>query len=128
MIAAVVKAIIGAYRSAFAVLPMSSAALVPVAVMVLLTLGEMLSLPMLNAVVGKRAPAGSIGRYMGAYTLAFGVAFAISPLLGTTVYEQLGPQSLWLGIGLLGPLTWIAFSLLANQFAREHRQENGKNL
>jgi hypothetical protein len=60
--------------------------------------------------------------------LAFGVAFAISPLLGTTVYEQLGPQSLWFGVGLLGPLTWIGFTLLANQFVHKHRQENGKNL
>jgi predicted MFS family arabinose efflux permease len=100
----------------FAILPLSSAALVPVAVMALLTLGEMLALPMLNAVVGKRAPSGSTGRYMGAYTLAFGVAFAISPLVGTAVYERLGPQSLWFGVGLLGVVAWIGFSLLAKRF------------
>ncbi|RLE21314.1 MAG: MFS transporter [Acidobacteria bacterium] len=80
------------------------------------SLGEMLNLPMVNAVVAARAGRRSAGRYMGAYTLSFATAFVVSPLLGTAIYQRLGPSVLWYGIGCSGLLLFVGFQLLARRF------------
>jgi len=54
-----------------AVLVLQGGAAVAVASILVVTLGEMLSLPLSNAVVANRAPASRAGAYMGAYTVAF---------------------------------------------------------
>jgi MFS family permease len=81
--------------------------------MVVLTVGEMLSMPITNAVVAERAGAGSVGRYMGAYTLAFSTAFVVGPIVGTAIYQNLGPRVLWLGIGAIGVALALAFTSLS---------------
>jgi MFS family permease len=81
--------------------------------MVVLTVGEMLSMPITNTVVAERAGASSVGRYMGAYTLAFSTAFVIGPIAGTTIYQDLGPTVLWYGIGAVGVALGLAFSSLS---------------
>ena len=81
--------------------------------MVVLTVGEMLSMPITNTVVAERAGAASVGRYMGAYTLAFSTAFVIGPIVGTTIYQDLGPTVLWCGIGVVGVVLGLAFSSLS---------------
>jgi len=80
------------------------------------SLGEMLSLPMVNAVVAARAGRQSAGRYMGAYSLAFATAFVVSPLVGSWVYENFGPSMLWYGIGSVGLLLLAGFRGLAPRF------------
>ena len=57
------------------------------------TLGEMLSLPLTNAVAGHRAPPGQSGAYMGAYTLAFSAAFVLGPTTGTAVFQAFGGEA-----------------------------------
>ena len=81
--------------------------------MVVLTIGEMLSMPITNAVVAERAGSEAVGRYMGVYTLAFSTAFVIGPIVGTAVYQNLGPRVLWLGIGAVGVVLGIAFAALS---------------
>jgi predicted MFS family arabinose efflux permease len=87
----------------------------PIAVlaMVVLTAGEMLSMPITNAVVADRAGTGLVGQYMGVYTLAFSTAFVIGPIVGTAVYQNLGPRMLWLGVGALGVFLAVAFASLS---------------
>ncbi|MCP4659219.1 MAG: MFS transporter [bacterium] len=99
-------------------LALGSGALIPIGVMVMLTLGEMLTFPMCNAIVAQRAGTESTGRYMGAYTLSFGIAFFLSPALGTAVYESLGPRALWFGIASTGVLLGAGFAALAPRFRR----------
>jgi len=82
------------------------------------TAGEMLSLPMTNAVAASKAGGASAGRYLGAYWLAFAAAFVLAPALGTAIYERLGPSALWFGIGGLGVLLAAGFLALARVFAR----------
>jgi predicted MFS family arabinose efflux permease len=77
------------------------------------TVGEMLSLPLANSVAAQRAEAGSAGRYLGAYTLAFSSAFVAAPMIGTAVYERIGPRALWGGVGAMGIVLCGAFALLA---------------
>ena len=80
------------------------------------TFGEMLNLPMINAVVAARAGRRSAGRYMGAYTLSFATAFVVSPLIGSVIYQRLGPSALWYGIGCCGLLLFAGFSMLSRKF------------
>lgn len=34
-------------------------------------------------------------------------AFVFAPATGMNVFEKLGPDALWYGIGAMGPLLWI---------------------
>jgi MFS family permease len=78
-----------------------------------LTTGEMLALPISNTVVAGRAGRAQMGRYMGAYTLAFSTAFVIGPVAGTAVYQYLSPNTLWFGIGAVGIIVGIGFASLS---------------
>jgi MFS family permease len=96
-----------------ALLSLGSSWMIAVLAMVVLTVGEMLSMPITNAVVAERAGTASVGRYMGAYSLAFSTAFVIGPIVGTAVYQNLGPRTLWLGIGAIGVVLALAFASLS---------------
>lgn len=85
---------------------------------VIWTCGEMLSLPLIEAVVANRAGAGQSGRYMGIFTTSFSLAFVLSPLVGTGVYERFGSDALWYGWGALGLVLWAGFSALAPRLGR----------
>jgi predicted MFS family arabinose efflux permease len=96
-----------------AILPFGPPYSFAVAAMVVLTVGEMLAMPISNTVVAERAGRGRTGRYMGIYTLAFSTAFVIGPVAGTAVYQHLGPDVLWFGIGGIGILLGIGFAALS---------------
>ena len=96
-----------------AILPFGPGWITAVAFMVVLTVGEMLSMPIANAVVAERAGVGSVGRYMGIYTLTFSTAFVLGPIVGTATYQNLGPQALWFGAGAVGVVLAIAFAALS---------------
>jgi predicted MFS family arabinose efflux permease len=96
-----------------ALLPLGPAWSTAVLAMAVLTVGEMLAMPITNAIVAERAGQRSVGRYMGAYTLAFSTAFVIGPVAGTWVYQNVGPQYLWFGIGVAGVVLALAFAALS---------------
>lgn len=83
------------------------------------TVGEMLTLPLLSSVVAERASRGNYGRYMGAYTFAYAIAFIIAPGGGTWIYERFGPDPLWFGIGIFGPALAAYALLLAGPIRRD---------
>jgi MFS family permease len=85
------------------------------------TLGEMLFFPLTNTVVAERAAGRKQGSYMGVYTVAFSAAFVIAPLYGTWVYENLGPEVLWFGLGGFGVVQFLAALALIKPFRREMR-------
>ena len=85
------------------------------------TLGEMLALPLMNAVVADRAGPGNRGRYMGMITMSFAIAFMLAPLAGTFVFDRFGPDALWYGVGLLGLPLWGGALLLAGPLRRPRR-------
>lgn len=107
-----------------ALLPLGTTAWLAFASMAVVAIGEMLSFPVVNAVVARRASRSSAGRYMGAYTMTFGSAFIVAPLVGTWVYENLGPGVLWYGIGVLGLVLLAVYYGLAPAFrpARERTE------
>ncbi len=97
-----------------ALLPFGPPYAVAVAAMVVLTVGEMLAMPISNSVVAQRAGRGQVGRYMGIYTLAYSAAFVVGPVAGTAVYEHLGPDALWFGVGGIGVLLGFGFGSLSS--------------
>ncbi|MFC2144599.1 MFS transporter, partial [Acidobacteriota bacterium] len=70
-------------------------------------------MPFTNAVVAERAGVGSVGRYMGVYTLTFSTAFVLGPIAGTAIYQNISPQALWYGTGAVGIVLAIAFAALS---------------
>ena len=87
------------------------------------TFGEMLALPIINAIVGQRASKGYRGQYMGLYTMAYSFAFIIAPVAGTFVYERFGPATLWHSSGVLGILLWLAFMALRKPLEGDDTRE-----
>jgi len=71
---------------------------------VIWTLGEMVSSPLIAAYVAQIAPERFRGRYMGLFVTAWSVALCIGPPLGTFVFER-NPAALWAGCGVLGLLS-----------------------
>ena len=78
-----------------------------VAAMAILTLGEIISLPMASTYVASIAPEHMRGRYMGALGLAWSAAWVFGPFAGMYLFE-VAPQLPWLACGLLGALAaWL---------------------
>lgn len=80
-----------------AVLLLGTHPMIPVAMMLVATVGEMLVFPSSNVVVAGRAKASHLGRYMGLYGTSMSVSFIIAPWLGLRTYEQFGAAGLWGG-------------------------------
>jgi MFS family permease len=85
---------------------------------VIWTIGEMLALPLVESIVADRADERSRGRYMGLFTMSFGVSLVVAPVIGMWVYERLGPDPLWFSCGALGVALWIGFELLGSRLKR----------
>jgi MFS family permease len=75
---------------------------------VIWTIGEMILLPTMSNVVAELAPPDRRGEYMGLYSMAWGLAFAIGPWLGTFVLERYGRVTLWGGAFVAAALASIA--------------------
>ena len=89
--------------------------------MLLMTAGEMLSMPFMNSFMISRTDTGNRGQYAGLYTVAWSVAQVIGPFSGTQIAERFGYTTLWWVIGGVSVTTalgfkWMSYrSGLANQ-------------
>ena len=66
------------------------------------TFGEMMLFPQASAFVAEVAPPEKRGQYMGAYSLAFNLAFAVAPWAGTAAFAEYGAKVLWIGVYAIG--------------------------
>jgi MFS family permease len=89
----------------------------------LYTVGEVLGFPVASAIVADLAPPDLRGRYQGAFHMAWGLAFTLSPLVGGEVLHRFGGRTLWLGCLVVGALA-AALHLAAGP-ARRRRLERG---
>lgn len=99
----------------FGILPLGAGWGIAVVSLVIWTVGEMLSIPAAGGWVANRAGVAHRGKYMGLHVAAWGVAMIFAPLMGTWVYEQYGPESLWLLLALVGLVAWAGFQVLAKR-------------
>jgi predicted MFS family arabinose efflux permease len=76
------------------------------------TFGEMLSMPLVTALIAGRADDTTRGRYMGMFSFSFSLAFIISPAAGTAIYGRFGGDAVWVVCAAVCLLLAAAFSAL----------------
>ncbi|GAA4469557.1 MFS transporter [Nemorincola caseinilytica] len=79
---------------------------------VLVTAGEMLSMPFMNTFWSGRTNSHNRGQYAGLYTAAWSVAQVIGPYSGGQAAQHLGFYTLWLAVGAIGAICALGFNWL----------------
>lgn len=87
-----------------------------VAAMAILTVGEMVTIPIANAVVASFAPEEMRGRYSFVYGNSWGISFATGPYLAGLVLDNYDPNLLWYACGLIGMIAVLGFLALHRAF------------
>jgi len=82
------------------------------AAMAVITLGEMVMVPVSNALIFQFAPQEMRGRYSFVYGLSWGISFAAGPVLAGLIMDNLDPNWLWYACGLLGLAATFGFLAL----------------
>lgn len=80
--------------------------------MVVLTIGEMIMIPTSTTLTANLAPSDMRGRYMGIYTVSWGVAVGFGPVLGGVLNDRVAPVAIWYGAALLGMAAAAGFIVL----------------
>ncbi len=81
--------------------------------MVIITIGEMLVAPIGQALVANFSPEHMRGRYGSVFgNLAWGVPFAVGPLLAGKLLDNYDSNWLWYACGILGTLSTLCFLVL----------------
>ena len=62
------------------------------------SLGEIVTIPLVSALVAKLSPTDLRGQYQGVYGTSFGAALALAPALGGVVLARFGEAALWGGV------------------------------
>ncbi|MGQ9585787.1 MAG: MDR family MFS transporter [Anaerolineae bacterium] len=83
-----------------------------VASMVTVTFGEMINIPVSNSVAADMAPPELRGRYMGVFGLTWSLGFAVGPVMGGAISDQLGVAFLWPSMCAMGLVAAGGFLLL----------------
>ena len=83
-----------------------------IVMILLITFGEIFSMPFMNAFWISRSSAHNRGQYAGLYSIAWATAQTCGPLFGSLIAEDFGFQSLWWIVGALCIFTSLGFYLL----------------
>jgi MFS family permease len=82
--------------------------------MVIITIGEMLVAPVGQALVVSFAPEQMRGRYSAIFgILAWGIPFAVGPLLAGQILDNFNPNLLWYACGIVGTLSVLSYLVLS---------------
>ncbi len=88
-----------------------------VTAVVVITIGEMIVMPVSQALAANFAPADMRGRYMAVFGLCWGLPSLVGPTLAGLVLDNLDPRLVWYFGGALCSLAALAFITL-HRFAR----------
>jgi MFS family permease len=80
--------------------------------MAILTIGEMITVPIANALVASFSPEEMRGRYNFIYGLSWGLSFATGPWLAGQIMDHYDPNWLWYACGIVGMLAILGFIAL----------------
>ena len=83
-----------------------------VVAMAILTIGEMITVPVANALVASFSPEEMRGRYNFVYGLSWGISFATGPYLAGLVMDNYNRNWLWYACGIIGMLAILGFLAL----------------
>lgn len=107
--------VLGAMLTAagFGLLAVSTSVWEVVATVVVWTFGEMILFPTAATYVSELAPPARRGEYMGAYSMAFSLAFVVGPWAGTALLERAGGGVLWGAVFACGALAALLMARVA---------------
>ena len=96
---------------------------------IVLTVGEMVLIPVASALVAKFAPEDMRGRYMAFYGIAWSVPFAVGPYLAGLIMDNMDPNWVWyasIGVCFLAILgfmrmQWAVGKTLGNPMLAEEK-------
>ena len=91
---------------------------------ILITFGEMLNFPFLNAKVLDATPEGAEGAYMGMYTMVWPLAMIIAPYLGLKLVDDFGFNAAWFACGLLSAAASYGFYIQDQLFADKQKEKH----
>jgi MFS family permease len=80
--------------------------------MAILTIGEMITVPVANALVASFSPEEMRGRYNFVYGLSWGISFATGPWLAGQIMDHYNPNWLWYACGIIGMFATMGFLAL----------------
>ena len=83
--------------------------------MVIITIGEMFISPVGQAIVARLAPEDMRGRYMAIFGFSWVIPMAVGPLLAGLVMDNLNPNWVWYGAGILGLIAAGGYYMLEKQ-------------
>ncbi|MBO8202829.1 MFS transporter [Streptomyces smyrnaeus] len=118
----IVSALLTGYGFGLNAFAGSSAAFYAFAVVVW-TLGEMINSPTQMGLVVRLSPTHGRGRYQGMYTLSWSVANLGAPLLGGTVIDHYGADTLWAASAAIGTLAALGYGLLLRSMRAAEAEE-----
>lgn len=106
----------------FLLLPMAQQwFIVPILFIVMLTFGEMLSMPFSSSFAMERASPLKRGEYMGLYSMGFSTSLILAPTLGMQLAEQFGYNTLWFFVGSLSIIATLGLVSLERVMKRNHQ-------
>jgi len=88
---------------------------------VIITIGEMIIMPTSQALAANFAPETMRGRYMAVFGLTWGIPSIFGPGLAGLVLDNLNPNLLWYGAGLLCAVAALAYYTLHLRLGRQKR-------
>ena len=103
----------------FAILPLGESMLFAAFSVIIWTIGEMLVFPIAISFVANRSTDQNRGKYMGLFTVTHGMAFVLGPVMGTWIYDVMGPTQLWIFAGVLGVISYAGLLLLQHRLHNE---------
>lgn len=86
--------------------------------MVIITIGEMLVVPVSQSIVARLAPEDMRGRYMAMYGFSWVIPTAVGPLLAGLVMDNYNPDWVWYLAGILGVVAAGAYYFLEMRVGR----------
>ncbi|MDT3405495.1 MFS transporter [Mucilaginibacter terrae] len=88
-------------------------------IIVFLTIGEIMSMPFMNAFWISRANESNTGQYAGLYSMAWSTAQIAAPALGSFLVDYNGYTFLWWALGVISIVSAGGFTVLYyNRFSR----------
>lgn len=116
-----------AYTAGYVLVGLSTSLLQFMGDMVVITLGENLTSPVMNSVVSRIAPRGKTARYMGFLGMVNSTGRALGPSVGAfflAIYSYNGLR-VWSTIGLFGVMSIAAFLAFSGMITKSKIEQTG---
>ena len=96
--------------------------------MAIITIGEMIIIPVAQALVAKFSPEDMRGRYMAVFGISWLIPGGIGPLLAGLVMDNADPLWVWYGAGILALVAMFGFLILNQHVAQDEESASAPDI